>query len=169
MIRKSKLLAFIIIVSIFTYPISCLAAEATWGSKKVDPMLTYTVGLPFKVVGSLLSSTTGVLVGATRGFMHGAVKGTKVVASALGDEAGAGENLIGIAIGAVPGATLYGIRGGSVWGAKGLKVGWGKPFEQGTVHSALKGIPDAIEWTTKNAAKEVSSANKFSKIFPLTG
>lgn len=158
MIKKSKLIAFIIIVSIFTYPISYLAAEATWGGKKADPRLTYTVGLPFKVVGSLLSSTTGVLVGATRGFMHGAHKGTKIVAGTLGDETGVGESLIGVAVGAVPGAILYGIRGGSVWGAKGLKVGWGKPFEQGTVHSALKGIPDAIEWTTKNAAKEVSSA-----------
>lgn len=157
MIKKTKLIAFIIIVSIFTYPVSSLAAEATWGSKKVDPMLTYTVGLPFKVVGSLLSSTTGVLVGATRGFMQGAHRGTKVVAGTLGDETGVGESLIGVAIGAVPGAILYGMRGGGVWGAKGLKVGWEKPFEQGTVHSALKGIPDATMWTAKNAMKGSSS------------
>lgn len=153
MFKKSRLFALAIIVSIFTYPVSSLAAEATWGSKKVDPMLTYTVGLPFKVVGSLLSSTTGVLVGATRGFMYGAIKGTKVVAGALGDESGAGENLIGAAFGAVPGAAFYGMRGGAVWGVKGFKAGWKKSFEDPALDSALKGISDAVVGTAKDAAK----------------
>ncbi len=157
MLSKIKFLSLVLTLSIASYQFPTFGAEATWGGKTTDPMLTYTVGLPFKVVGSLLSSTTGVLVGATRGFMHGAVKGTKVVAGALGDETGAGETLVGLAVGAVPGAVLYGMRGGAVWGLKGLKVGWEKPFEQETVHSALKGIPDAIEWTTKNAAKGSSS------------
>lgn len=154
---KIKFLSLVLTLSIASYQFPTFGAEPTWAGKKADPMLTYTVGLPFKVVGSLLSSTAGVLVGATRGFMHGAVKGTKVVAGTLGDETGAGENLIGVAIGAVPGAALYGIRGGTVWGLKGLKVGWEKPFEDATVHSALKGIPDATMWTAKNAAKGSSS------------
>lgn len=157
MIKKSKLIVFIIVVSIFTYPMSCLAAEHSPSGKKADPMLTYTVGLPFKVIGSLLSSTTGILVGSARGVMRGAIKGTKVVASALGDESGAGETLVGLAVGAIPGAVLYGMRGGAVWGLKGLKVGWEKPFKDATVHSALKGIPDATMWTAKNALKGFSS------------
>lgn len=153
MIRKSKLIAVTIVVSVFTYPVSSLAAEATWGDKKVDPVLTYTVGLPFKAVGSLLSSTTGVLVGTTRGFMHGAVKGTKAVAGTLGDESGIGENLIGVATGAVPGAILYGIRGGTVWGFKGLKVGWEKPFKDVAIDSGLQGTLEAIEDTARSASK----------------
>jgi len=156
MIKKLKLIVFVVVVSIFTYPMSCLAAKSSWTGKKVNPMLEWTVGLPFKVVGSFLSSTTGVFVGGTRGFMHGAVKGTKLVAGTLGDESGAGENLIGVALGAVPGAAFYGIRGGTVWGAKGLKVGFEKSFNDATVHSALKGIPDATMWTAKNAMKSFS-------------
>ena len=71
-------------------------------------------------------------------------KDTKNIAGILGDETGAGETLVGLAIGAVPVGLVDAVRDGAIWGAKGLKVGWKKPFEDATVHSALKGIPDAI-------------------------
>lgn len=60
--------------------------------------------------------------------MHGATKGTKVVAGTLGDESSAGENLIGAALGAVPGAALYGMRGGCCLGCKRFESRLGKAF-----------------------------------------
>ena len=156
MLNKSKLLALTLVVSIFTYPLAVLADESS-SCKKADELLSWTVGLPFKAVGAVLSSATGVLVGSTAGLIRGAVKGTKAVADALGDEDGAGETLVGLAVGAAPGAAIHATVGGLLWGGKGFVAGWEKPFHCATLHSALEGIPDAIEWTSEGAAKAFSS------------
>lgn len=156
MLTKSKLLALALIVLVLI-PTAVLADESSSGCKKAEPILGWTIGLPFKVVGAALSSATGVLVGTTTGFVRGAVKGTKAVAGALGDEHGTGETLVGLAIGAAPGALVHGVAGGLLWGAKGFIAGWEKPFKCATIHSALEGIPDAIEWTADHASKAFSS------------
>ncbi len=156
MLQKSKLLALALVVSVLM-PTIALADESSSGCKKVDPIIGWTFGLPFKAVGAALSSATGVLVGTTSGLIRGAVKGTKAVADALGDEKGAGENLIGWIVGAAPGAAVHGVVGGLLWGGKGFVAGWDKPFRCATIHSALEGIPDAIEWTAEGASKAFSS------------
>ena len=156
MLNKSKLLTLALVASILM-PTIALADEASSGCKKADPILSWTIGLPFKAVGAVLSSATGVLVGATSGVLRGAVKGTKAVADALGDEKGTGENLVGWVVGAVPGAVVHGVVGGLLWGGKGFVAGWDKPFHCATAHSALEGIPDAIEWTADGASKAFSS------------
>ena len=156
MLKKSKLLALTLVVSILL-PTAALADESSSGCKKADPLLGWTIGLPFKAVGAALSSATGVLVGTTTGLVRGAVKGTKAVAGALGDEDGAAETLAGILIGAAPGAAVHGVVGGLLWGGKGFIAGWDKPFHCATIHSALEGIPDAIEWTADGASKAFSS------------
>ena len=156
MLKNSKLLALTLVVSILL-PIAALADESSSGCKKTDPILGWTIGLPFKAVGATLSSTTGVLVGTTTGLIRGARKGTKAVAGALGDEKGAGETLAGIVFGAAPGAAVHGLAGGLLWGAKGFIEGWDKPFHCASLHSALEGIPDAIEWTADHASKAFSS------------
>ena len=76
MLTKSKLLALTLVLSVLL-PIAALADEGSSGCKKVDPILGWTIGLPFKAVGAALSSATGVLVGTTTGLVRGAVKGTK--------------------------------------------------------------------------------------------
>ncbi len=156
MFKKSKLIALAIVVATLA-PTVALADEASSGGKKTEPLLGWTIGLPFKVVGATLSSTTGILVGATTGLVRGAVKGTKAVAGALGDEDGVGETLAGITFGAAPGAAVHSLVGGLLWGGKGFVTGWEKPFEYATLHSALEGIPDAIEWTADGASKAFSS------------
>jgi len=156
MFKKSKLFALALVVSILM-PTIALADESSSGCKKVDPILGWTIGLPFKAVGAVLSSATGVLVGTTTGILRGAVKGVKTVADALGDEKGAGENLVGWVVGAAPGAVVHGIVGGLLWGGKGFVTGWEKPFKCESLHSALEGIPDAIEWTADGASKAFSS------------
>lgn len=155
MLKKSKLLALTLVVSILI-PTAALADESSSG-KKTDPILGWTIGLPFKAVGAALSSATGIIVGTTTGLIRGAVKGTKAVAEALGDEDGAVETVAGLAIGAAPGAAVHATVGGLLWGAKGFIAGWEKPFKYATVHSALEGIPDAIEWTAEGASKAFSS------------
>ena len=156
MLNKTKLLALTLIVSVLI-PTAALADEASSGCKKVDPILGWTIGLPFKTVGATLSSTTGLLVGTTTGLVRGAVKGTKAVAGALGDENGAAETLAGIAFGAAPGAAVHGLAGGLLWAGKGFVKGWDKPFSCQSLNSALQGIPDAIEWTSDHASKAFSS------------
>lgn len=153
---NKKLLALILVISIFL-PTVALADEASSGGKKTDPFLGWTIGLPFKAVGAVLSSATGIVVGTTTGFIRGAVKGTKAVAGALGDENGAGETLAGFIFGAAPGAAVHATAGGLLWGAKGFIAGWEKPFEYETVHSAFEGIPEAVEWTVEGASKAFSS------------
>ena len=156
MFKKSNLLALTLVVSMLM-PIAALADEASSGCKKADPLLGWTIGLPFKAIGAALSGATGVLVGTTTGLMRGAMKGTKAVAGALGDENGAGETLAGLVFGAAPGAAVHGVVGGLLWGGKGFIAGWDKPFHCATIHSALEGIPDAIEWTADGASKAFSS------------
>ncbi len=156
MLKKSKLLALALVVSVLM-PTIALADEASSGCKKADPILSWTIGLPFKAVGAALSGATGVLVGATSGLFHGAVKGTRAVADALGDENGTGETLVGVVVGAAPGAAVHAVVGGLLWGGKGFVAGWDKPFHCATIHSALEGIPDAIEWTAEGASKAFSS------------
>ena len=156
MLKKSKLLALALVASMLM-PTIALADEASSGCKKVDPILGWTIGLPFKAVGAVLSTVTGALVGTTTGLVRGAVKGTRTVADALGDEKGTGENLVGVVIGAAPGAVVHGLVGGLLWSGKGFVAGWEKPFKCESLHSALEGIPDAIEWTAEGASKAFSS------------
>ena len=156
MITKSKLLALTLVISILL-PTAALADESSSGCKKTDPLLGWTIGLPFKIVGAALSGATGLLVGTTTGLVRGAVKGTKAVAGALGDEKGAAETLAGIALGAAPGAAVHATVGGLLWTGKGLLAGWDKPFRCETLHSAFEGIPDAVEWTAEGASKAFST------------
>ena len=156
MLTKSKLLALTLIISMLI-PTAALADESSSGCKKPGLLLSWTIGLPFKAAGAALSSATGILVGTTSGLIRGAIKGTKAVAGALGDEKGAIETLAGLALGAAPGGAVHGLLGGILWGAKGFKAGWNKPFKCATVQSALEGIPDAIEWTSEGASKAFSS------------
>ena len=154
MLKKSILIALALVASILM-PTIALADEAS-GCRKADAILAWTIGLPFKVAGAALSGATGLLVGTTTGLVRGAVKGTKSVAGALGDENGAGETLVGLAVGAAPGAVVHGLVGGLLWLGKGFIAGWDKPFHCASLHSALEGIPDAIEWTAEGAAKAFS-------------
>lgn len=156
MMNKSKLIALTLVISVLL-PTAALADEASSGCPKADELLSWTVGLPFKCVGAALSSSTGLVVGTTTGLIRGAVKGTKAVAGALGDEDGAGETLVGLALGAAPGAAVHAAVGGLLWGGKGFVAGWEKPFRCATLNSALEGIPDAIEWTAEGASKAFSS------------
>lgn len=155
MLKKSNLLALTLIVSMLM-PIAALADESSSSCKR-NSLLEWTIGLPFKAVGAALSGATGLLVGTTTGLVRGAVKGTKAVAGALGDEDGAGETLAGVIFGAAPGAVVHGTVGGLLWTGKGLIAGWDKPFHCATLHSAFQGIPDAIEWTVDGASKAFSS------------
>ena len=156
MLKKSKLIAIMLVASILM-PVAALADESSSGCKKTDPLIGWTIGLPFKAVGAALSTATGLLVGTTTGLVRGAVKGTKAVAGALGDEDGAGETVAGVALGAVPGAAVHGLIGGLLWSGKGFVAGLEKPFACATLSSALGGIADAIEWTAEGASKEFSS------------
>ena len=156
MLNKSKLLVLTLVVSVLL-PQAVLADEASSGCKKPSDLLSWTIGMPFKAVGATLASSTGLLVGTTTGLIRGAVKGTKAVAGALGDEDGAVESIAGIALGAAPGAAIHGLLGGLQWGTKGFIEGWGKPFSCQSIQSALEGIPDAIEWTADHASKAFSS------------
>ena len=156
MLNKSKLLALALVASILM-PTIALADEASSGCKKTNPLIAWTICLPFKAIGSVLSTATGLLVGTTAGLVRGAIKGTKAVAGALGDENGGAETLAGIAVGAAPGAAVHGLLGGLQWWAKGFVEGWGKPFSCQSIQSALEGIPDSIEWTADHASKAFSS------------
>ncbi len=150
-----KLLALLLVATTLI-PTAALADESSSGCKKNDPILEWTVGLPFKLVGSALAGATGLLVGTTTGLVRGAVKGTKAVAGALGDEDGAGETLAGVIFGAAPGAVVHAVYGGLLWTAKGLWAGLEKPFHCKSLNSAFEGIPDAIEWTAEGASKAFS-------------
>ena|SRR3989338_329101 len=152
---KSKLFALTLVAAILL-PQAALADESS-SCKKTDPLLGWTIGLPFKAVGAALSSTTGIVVGTTTGLIRGAEKGAKAVAGALGDEDGAGETLAGWVFGAAPGAAVHATVGGLLWGAKGFIEGWDKPFSCQSLNSAFGGIPDAVEWTADGASKEFSS------------
>ncbi len=156
MSKKSKLLALALVISVLM-PTIAFADEASSGCKKVNPIIGWTVGLPFKLVGAALSTVTGVLVGTTSGLVRGASKGAEAVADALGDKKGTTETLVGWVVGAPPGAAVHGAVGGLLWGGKGFVTGWEKPFKCESLHSALQGIPDAIEWTANGAAKAFSS------------
>lgn len=156
MFNKSKLLALTLVISVLI-PTAALADESSSGCKKPSDLLSWTIGLPFKAVGATLAGATGLLVGTTAGLVRGAIKGTRAVAGALGDEHGAAETLAGIAVGAAPGAAVHGLLGGLQWWAKGFIEGWGKPFSCQSIQSALEGIPDSIEWTADHASKAFSS------------
>ncbi len=151
---KSKLLALTLVAAILL-PQAALADEASSGCKK-NSFLAWSVGLPFKLVGAALATTTGLLVGTTTGVVRGAVKGTKAVAGALGDEDGAGETVAGLAFGAAPGAIVHGLAGGLLWSGKGFLAGLEKPFSCATFQSAFGGIADAVEWTAEGASKVFS-------------
>ena len=155
MLNKSKLLALTLVAAILM-PTAALADEGSYGCRKADPIVSWTIGLPFKAIGAALSGATGVVVGATTGLIRGAVHGTKAVAGALGDEDGAGETLVGLALGAAPGAAVHAVVGSLLWGGKGFLAGWEKPFYCATLNSALEGIPDAIEWTAEGASEAFS-------------
>ena len=154
MFNKSKMIALALVASILM-PTVALADEGA-GCKKPDPLIGWTIGLPFKAVGAVLAGATGLLVGTTTGLVRGAVKGTKAVAGALGDEDGAAETLVGVAVGAAPDGVVHGLVGGLLWWGKGFLAGWDKPFHCATLNSALEGIPDAIEWTAEGASKAFS-------------
>ena len=154
--NKSNVIILLLVVSVLM-PTCAFADESSSGCKKSSDLLSWTIGLPFKAAGAALSSTAGVLVGTTTGLVRGAVNGPKAVAGALGDENGPVESLVGIAIGAAPGAAVHGTLAGIQWGAKGFKAGWDKPFKCASLHSALEGIPDALEWTVEGASKAFSS------------
>ena len=156
MLKKSKLLALALIVSVLM-PTIVLADEASSGCKKTDPLIAWTLCLPFKAIGSVLSSATGLLVGTTAGLIRGASKGEKAVADALGDEKGVTENVVGWIVGAPVGAAVHGVVGGLLWTWKGFVTGWEKPCKCRSVHSALEGIPDAIEWTSDGASNAFKS------------
>lgn len=156
MLNKSKLLALALVVSVLM-PTVALADEASSGCKKTNPLIAWTICLPFKAVGSVLSTTAGLLVGTTAGIVRGASKGDEAVADALGDKDGVAENIAGWTIGAPIGAVVHGLVGGLLWSGKGFVAGWEKPCKCQTVHSALEGIPDAIEWTVEGASKAFSS------------
>ena len=156
MLNKSKLLVLTLVISVLL-PQAVLADEASSGCKKPSDLLSWTIGIPFKAVGAALSSATGVLVGTTTGLIRGAVKGTETVADALGDKDGAAETLVGVVVGAAPGGVVHGVVGGLLWCGKGLLAGLEKPFRCASLHSALEGIPDAIEWTAEGASKAFSS------------
>jgi hypothetical protein len=155
MLKRSKIIALMLVASILM-PTAALA-DASHSCKKADSIFAWTFGLPFKAVGAALAGTAGLLVGTTTGFLRGAVKGTKVVAGALGDEDGAGETLVGVVLGAAPGAAIHGTVGGLLWFGKGFVAGLEKPFWCASLHSALEGIPDAVEWTVEGASKAFSS------------
>ena len=152
---NKKLLALALAASILL-PTAALADESSSGCKK-NELLSWTIGLPFKAVGAALSSATGLIVGTATGLVRGAVKGTKAVAGALGDENGSLETLAGLAVGAAPGAAVHATAGGLIWAGKGFLEGWEKPFKCATLSSAFEGIPDAIEWTAEGASKAFSS------------
>lgn len=152
---KSKLLSLILAASILSMPVAALA-DAAGSCKKTEPILEWTVGLPFKLVGAALSGTTGLLIGGLTGLFRGAVIGTKAVAGALGNEDGTGEVLAGIVIGAAPGAVIHALVGGLLWGGKGLLAGLEKPFECASLSSLIGGIPDAVEWTAEGAVDYAS-------------
>ncbi len=156
MLNKSKLFALVLVGSILM-PTIALADEASSGCKKTNPLIAWTLCLPFKAVGSVLSTATGLLVGTTAGLIRGASKGDKAVADALGDEKGVTENIVGWTLGAPVGALVHGVVGGLLWSGKGFVAGWEKPCKCQTIHSALEGIPDAIEWTSDGASKAFSS------------
>ncbi|MBI2995914.1 MAG: hypothetical protein HYY52_04340 [Candidatus Melainabacteria bacterium] len=156
MLKKSKLVALTLVISMLL-PLAALADEASSGCKKPNLLTEWTIGLPFKLVGATLSSATGLLVGTTTGIVRGAIKGTKAVAGALGDEDGAVETLAGLAVGAAPGAAVHGLLGGTLWTAKGFQSGFEKPFSCQSLHSAFEGIPDSVEWTAEGASKAFSS------------
>lgn len=152
MLKKSNLLALTLVASLLM-PIAALADEASSGCKKPSAILGWTVGLPFKLVGAALGSVTGLLVGTTTGVMHGAVKGTRAVAGALGDEHGAGETVAGVIFGAAPGAVVHGVVDGLTWAGKGFVEGLERPFKCASLRSAFEGISDAVEWTAEGASK----------------
>ena len=152
MSKKSKLLALALVISVLM-PTIALADEASSGCKKTNLFIAWTFCLPFKAVGSALSSVTGLLVGTTAGLVRGAVKGEEAVADALGDKKGVTENIVGWALGAPVGSVIHGVVGGLLWGAKGFVAGLEKPCKCESIHSALQGIPDAIEWTAEGASK----------------
>ena len=154
--NKSNVIVLLLVVSVIM-PTCAFADESSSGCRKPSDLLSWTIGLPFKAAGAVLSSATGILVGTTTGLIRGAQKGTKAVAGALGDEDGAVETVAGLAIGAAPGGVIHGTLGGFEWGAKGFTRGWDKPFSCASLHSALEGIPDAIEWTANGASKAFSS------------
>lgn len=155
MLKKSKIIALTIVASLLMP--TCALADEGGSCKKADPILSWTFGLPFKAIGAALASATGIVVGTTTGLIRGAVRGTKAVAGALGDEDGAGEQLVGLALGAAPGAAIHAVVGGLLWGGKGFIQGWEKPFECASLNSALEGIPEAIEWTADGAADAFST------------
>ncbi len=148
---KRKLLALVLVATTLI-PTAALADESSSGCKKSDPIIEWTIGLPFKAIGAALAGTTGLLVGGGAGLVRGAVKGTKAVAGALGDEDGAGETLAGVIFGAAPGAVVHALVGGLMWGGKGLWAGLEKPLHCRSFESAFEGIPDAIEWTAEGAS-----------------
>lgn len=155
MLKKSKIIALTIVASLLMP--TCALADEAGSCKKPTEIISWTLGLPFKAVGAALASATGIVVGTTTGLIRGAVKGTKAVAGALGDEDGAGEQLVGLALGAAPGAAIHAVVGGLLWGGKGFIKGWEKPFECASLNSALEGIPEAIEWTADGAADAFST------------
>ena len=80
---KSKLFALTLVAAILL-PQAALADESS-SCKKTDPLLGWTIGLPFKAVGAALSSTTGIVVGTTTGLIRGAEKSAKPLSDALWD------------------------------------------------------------------------------------
>jgi hypothetical protein len=90
-------------------------------------------GGPVSSVGSLLGSTTALVVDVPEGVLVDSLyyvphKTVKSLASAFGDEHGLLQNVVGMTIG-IPVGVTWGIPYGALHGAKhALGTGWDKPF-----------------------------------------
>ena len=111
---------------------SYVAVAATIIGSSVLPTLALDAGevmaIPFKVVGSSLSTVAGAPLGMTKGGVEGGMKTTKYVADKMGDK----ECPVKTTIAAVVGGPFGVVGGAAVGGVKGVihgaKTGYDKPF-----------------------------------------
>jgi hypothetical protein len=108
-----------------------LVAAPCWGLDYEAKPVAWVLKAPFRAVGALSAAVVGAgASGPVDGCYHGFLKGTKGVASKLGDDKSAGCLVVGTSIGGPPGAvvgTAYGVQHGFF---HGLKTGWNKPFSR---------------------------------------
>lgn len=155
LVRKRFVVFILAFMVLFTNVSFAFAQEKA--QDPTEPLVAWTVGFPFKAVGSALSSATGFLVGSTSGFIRGAVKGSRYIAGKLGNEDGVWENIAGSLVAAAPSGVGHSLYGGFLWLGKGAWIGLQKPLEYPTIRSALEGVPEAIEETADGAAQVFSS------------
>jgi hypothetical protein len=88
---------------------------------------------PLGSVGALAGATSAVIVDVPEGILWHSLwncplKTTQYLAEAFGDPNGAGQNIVGAAIG-IPVGFLWGIPYGAIAGGRhGMTTGWDKPF-----------------------------------------